>query len=256
MDLQLEGRRALVTGAHRGTGSVIARRLAEEGASVLVHGFEADAASAVADTIADAHPVVGDLLSDAGVESLWQACAAHGPVDILVNNYGVSARGSFTETSGNEWQALYNHNVLSAMRLAGHALPPMLERDWGRIINLGTVGTFRPGARNPHYYSAKGALNTATESLAAAAAGSGVAVNLVAPGLIRTPEMLAWVEREAREQGWQGDAAALERQFIESRFPGMSSRMAERTEIADLVCFLASPRSGYIHGQILRIAGG
>lgn len=256
MDLQLEGLRALVTGAHRGTGSVIARRLAEEGARVLVHGFEAETTAAVAAGLPGATPVTGDLFSDAGARELWEACTADGPVDILVNNYGVSARGSFTATSGEEWHDLYDHNVLTAMRLARHALPAMQTRKWGRIINLGTAGTFSPGAGNPHYYAAKGALNTATEALAQAAADSGVSVNLVAPGLIRTPEVEAWVRQQAERLGWQGDWPELERRFVSERFPNATGRMAEREEIADLVCFLASPRSGYLHGQILKIAGG
>lgn len=256
MDLQLAGRRALVTGAHRGTGSIIARRLAEEGAAVIVHGFELEAAQAVAEPLPGAMAVAGDLLSDDAAATLWQACTRQGPVDILINNYGTSARGSFTDTPAQDWHEMYEHNVLSAMRLVRHALPAMQARNWGRIINLGTAGTFQPGPNNPHYYAAKGALNTATESLARAAANSGVTVNLVAPGIIRTAEIEAWVRREAERLGWQGDWAETESRFISERFPNTLGRMADRTEIADLVCFLASPRSGYLHGQILKIAGG
>jgi len=86
MDLQLDGKRALVTGSYRGTGEVIAERLAAEGVQVLVHGFEAGQAEAVARRIPGAEALTGDLFSDAGAERLWVAASASGPVDILVNN--------------------------------------------------------------------------------------------------------------------------------------------------------------------------
>ena len=94
MDLQLEGRRALVTGAHRGTGEVIARRLAEEGAQVLVHGFERADAERVAGTIPGARAVAGDLVDDAGADALWAEATREGPVQVLVNNYGRASRGT------------------------------------------------------------------------------------------------------------------------------------------------------------------
>lgn len=256
MELELSGKRALVTGAHRGTGSIIARRLAEEGAQVIVHGHELAPAQAVAEQLPGAVAVAGDLLSDSGAEALWQDLQRDGGLDILVNNYGTSARGSFTASSSEDWQDMYNHNVLSAARLIRRVLPDLRARGWGRIINLGTAGTQHPGARNPHYYAAKGALDTLTQSLADEVAGSGITANLVAPGIIRTEEVETWIRALAERHGWGTDWPTMEARFLAERFPTAVGRLAERSEIADLVCFLASPRSGYLHGQILRIAGG
>jgi 3-oxoacyl-[acyl-carrier protein] reductase len=129
----------------------------------------------------------------------------------------------------------------------------MQERGWGRIVNLGTVGSTRPAERMPHYYAAKGALATMTVSLAKAVAGSGVTVNLVSPGLIRTPEVeAAWLERGVRE-GLGDTFEAIEPQLAQD-IP--IRRIARREEVADLVAFLVSPLAGAIHGQNIRIDGG
>ncbi len=256
MDLALKDHRALITGSHRGTGEVIARRLAEEGASVVVHGFEQVAAEAVAATIPNAVAVAGDLLTKDGAAAVWRAANAAGEVDILINNYGTSDRGDFEHTTAEAWQAMYEHNVLSATRLISLALPQLRSAPWGRIINLGTAGTQRPGGSNPHYYAAKGALVTLTESLARELSGTAIRVNLVSPGIIHTPEVEAWMRQNAAREGWGEDWKTIEREAVSNRFPNAAGRFARREEIADLVCFLASQRADYIHGQNLFIDGG
>lgn len=256
MDLALTGHRALITGSHRGTGEVIARRLAEEGASVVVHGFEMAAAEAGAATIPNAVAVAGDLLGDEGARAVWQAANAAGEVDILINNYGTSGRGDFEHTDAEAWHNMYEHNVLSASRLISLALPGLRRAPWGRIINLGTAGTQSPGRRNPHYYAAKGALVTLTESLAREVAGTKIRVNLVSPGIIHTPEVEASMRQTAAREGWGEEWTAIEHQAVATHFPNAAGRFARREEIADLVCFLASHRADYIHGQNLFIDGG
>jgi len=255
MDLQLDGKRALVTGSYRGTGEIIAARLAAEGARVLVHGFEAGQAEAVAQSIPGAEALTGDLLSDAGAERVWAAASAGGAVDILVNNYGRAGRGPF-DSPAEDWHGMLEENVLSAARLVRLALPAMSGAGWGRIINLGTAGSTRPGAGNPHYYAAKGALATMTQSLAQAVAGTGITVNLVSPGLIHTAEVEAWLMTRGRDRGWGSTWAAVEARAVAEEFPNPVGRFARREEVADLVCFLVSPRAGYIHGQNIRVDGG
>ena len=125
-----------------------------------------------------------------------EATQAFGRLDILVNNYGTAEAGSWEESESEDWITAYQKNVLSAQRLIRHFLPALRDRPWGRIINLGTVGSTRPNARMPHYYAAKGALATMTISLARETAGTGIRVNLVSPGLILTPEVeAAWLAR-------------------------------------------------------------
>jgi NAD(P)-dependent dehydrogenase (short-subunit alcohol dehydrogenase family) len=250
MDLDLAGKSALVTGAHRGTGQRIAARLLAEGCEVFVHGFDLASASASCDVIGGGAAVAGDITTDEGADALVESCTT---VDILVNNYGTAGPGSWEKSTTANWLDMYEKNVLSAERLVQRLLPAMREHGWGRIINLGTVGSTRPAARMPHYYAAKGALATMTVSLAQAVSGSGVTVNLVSPGLIRTAEVEAQYLALGKREGW-GDTWAEIEPFVAADIP--IRRIVRRDEVADLVVFLASPRADAIHGQNLRIDGG
>jgi NAD(P)-dependent dehydrogenase (short-subunit alcohol dehydrogenase family) len=251
MDLSLNGKTALVTGSSRGTGLIIAAHLAREGATVYVHGLEPGQAQAAVDDIGVGIPVTGDIRTDAGAATLFANLPR--ALDILVNNYGAASRGSWSALDTDAWIEAYQTNVLSAQRCVRALLPAMQERGWGRIVNLGTVGSTRPAERMPHYYAAKGALATMTVSLAKAVAGSGVTVNLVSPGLIRTPEVeAAWLERGVRE-GLGDTFEAIEPHLVQD-IP--IRRIARREEVADLVAFLVSPLAGAIHGQNIRIDGG
>jgi NAD(P)-dependent dehydrogenase (short-subunit alcohol dehydrogenase family) len=252
MHLAIEGRTALVSGSSRGTGLVIAQRLAEEGATVLVHGLEPGLAEAAVAEIGAGIAVTGDITRDSGAEALVAACAGH-PVDILVNNYGTADAGSWRDSDSDAWIDAYQKNVLSAQRLIRHFLPAMVERGWGRIVNLGTVGSTRPAARMPHYYAAKGALATATVSLARETAGTGVRVNLVSPGLVLTPEVEAAYLARGRREGW-GDTWEAVEPRVAADIP--IRRIVRREEVANLVAFLVSPLADAIHGQNLRIDGG
>lgn len=252
MDLGLAGHTALVSGSHRGTGQIIAATLAREGARVFVHGMVAGEAEAAVDAIGAGIPVTGDITTDGGARSVLAACADEA-VDILINNYGTAAGGRWITAESDAWIDAYQKNVLSAQRLIRGLLPDMIERNWGRIINLGTVGSTRPAARMPHYYAAKGALATATMSLAQETAGTGIRVNLVSPGLIRTPEVEAAYLAQAKRQGWGGTWEEIERKAAED-IP--IRRIVRRQEVADLVAFLASPLADAIHGQNVRIDGG
>ena len=252
MNLELDNHCALVTGSSRGTGQIIAQRLAAEGATVLVHGLEHGQAESAVEHIASGVPITGDIRTDAGAAEVVAACAEYA-VDILVNNYGTADSGSWLEASTDDWLDAYQKNVLSAQRLIQALLPSMCDAGWGRIINLGTTGSTRPNNRMPHYYASKGALATMTISLAKEVAGTGVRVNLVSPGLILTPEVrAAYLERGKRE-GW-GDTWELIEPHVARDIP--IGRIVEREEVANLVAFLASPLADAIHGQNIRIDGG
>jgi len=252
MDLRLGGRTALVTGSARGTGLIIARRLAEEGARVLVHGLEPGQAERAVIEIGLGIAVTGDITTDAGAAALLEQCREE-TIDILINNYGTADAGSWAASGTDDWLLAYQRNVLSAQRLIRALLPSMRARAFGRIVNLGTVGSTRPNSRMPHYYAAKGALATMTISLAREVAGTGIRVNLVSPGLILTPEVeAAWLER-GRANGWGTTWAEIE-PHVAADIP--IRRIARREEVADLVAFLASPLADAIHGQNIRIDGG
>jgi 3-oxoacyl-[acyl-carrier protein] reductase len=253
MELGLSDKTALVTGSHRGTGAIIAARLIDEGATVLVHGFTHDEAVRACETIGGGLAVHGDIATAAGTEQLLTNCASAPPIDILVNNYGTAGPGRWDDTDEAAWLDMYQRNVLSAQRLIQRLLPAMRQRRWGRIINLGTVGSTRPAARMPHYYASKGALATLTISLAKEVAGSGITVNLVSPGLIHTAEVEASYVAQGRRNGW-GETWAEVEPHVAADIP--IGRIVRREEVADLVAFLASPRADAIHGQNIRIDGG
>ncbi len=261
MDLGIQGRGALVTGSHRGTGSAIAEALAREGARVVVHGFEEGQPDEVVERLrAEGHRadgVHGNLMSDAGADALCAQLAALGvPVSILVNNYGVAEGGSWSRSSAAEWIDLYEKNVLSGVRMVQRLSPAMQEAGFGRIIFLGTVGGLRPAARMPHYYAAKSALANVCVSLAKSLAGTGVTVNLVSPGIIATAEVKAAFLAQAEKKGWGADWESVEPAAVAALFPNPSGRAARVEEVADLVAFLASARAGYINGANHRIDGG
>ncbi len=256
MDLALRGRVALVTGSYRGTGAGIARVLAREGASVVVHGFEREAAERVAAEIerggGQARAVTGDLLSDAGAEDL---AAQAGEVDVLVNNYGVAEGGSW-ESGSAEWIDLYQKNVLSGVRLVRAFTPGMRSRGWGRVIFVATVGAWRPNARMPHYYASKAALLNVTVSLAKELAGTGVTVNCVSPGIVATNEVREAFARRAAREGHPTDWPALERRIATETMPNPAGIVGGPEDVGHLVAFLASDRARYVNAANLRIDGG
>src|SRR5262245_3361956 len=260
MDLGLEDRTALVTGAWRGTGRGIATVLAEEGARVWLHGFDMALAEREAAVLraegCDVRAVAGDITTDAGAAQVCEAVLGAGRVDVLVNNYGVAEGPGWLDGSSDDWITSYQKNVLAGVRLVRGLVPGMRERGFGRVIFVGTVGSLRPGARTPHYYAAKAALPNLTVGLAKELAGSGITVNTVSPGIIATDEVRESFRRRAAKRGWSGDEVDLERRAVAEFMANPSARAGRVEEVGALVAFLASRHAGYINGANLRIDGG
>lgn len=249
MQLELQGKTALVTGSDKRTGETIADTLASEGATVIYHSNVYAPERALA--------VQGDVTTEAGCKQVLEQISQLGlTLDILVNNYGTTDNHRWDEADTAKWLELYQINVLSAVRMAQGCTGAMKEKGWGRIINMGTAGTFQPAALRPAYYSAKGALATMGVSLARELANTGITVNTVSPGYVRTEQVEAGYRRLARKLGRSEEWNEVVKLIVERDFPNPCGRIAERQEVADLVTFLCSPRADFINGQNLRIDGG
>lgn len=257
MDLQLSGKTALITGSNRGTGEIIAQTLASEGAGVIFHSNKEGECQQNIQQYKNSLAVWGDLSADSGAAQVLQQLKNTGEsIDILVNNYGTAGKGSWTQSSGEDWIDMHQKNVLSAMSLIQGLIEPMKEKGWGRIIQMGTVGSHQPNSIMPHYYAAKGALATMSVSLTKELSHTGITVNTVSPGYIRTAELETMFTRRATKKGWGESWPEVQAQIVEHDFPNPCGRIAEREEVADLVAFLCSERAGFINGQNIRIDGG
>lgn len=257
MNLELTGKTAFVSGSNKGTGEIIAQTLAAEGATVVFHCNEEQPISDTAKNTSNAYWVCGDIASDNGAKQVLQATTdAVGSIDILVNNYGTASAGKWGRSTTDDWVDIYQKNVLSAVRLVDAFSPQMKVNGWGRIVQLGTIGSHQPNSIMPHYYSAKGALATMGVSLTKELSNTGITVNTVSPGLIHTPEIEASYRRRAKKLGWGDDWDTIVERIVEKDFPNPCGRLASRQEVADMVAFLCSPKAGYINGQNIRIDGG
>lgn len=262
MDLKLGGKRALVTGSSSGIGAAIARRLAGEGARVVIHGRHEARARGVAEEIArdggEARIALGDVTTDAGVSSVVAAVrASYGAIDILVNCAGSYGVRQWFNTTPDTWRRFYEDDVISAVRMIQAFAPPMREGSWGRIVNIATGLATYPGPDLADYAAAKAALINATVSLARALAGTGVGACTVSPGLILTEPIRTILLQAAKEKGWGDDWNVVQaRWFAEVLGSTTVKRLGTVAEIADLVTYLASPLAEYVVGANVRIDGG
>ena len=261
MDLELHDKVALVTGSTSGIGEAIARRLAREGASVVVHGRRAAEADRIVGSIVGeggkAKAALGDLANDASATAAATAAlAAFGRVDILVNNAAVFRMDNWDNLEAADWIDQYDKNVASIVRMVKHILPPMKARGWGRLIQMSSVGAMMPSNMTLNYGGTKAAVAVFSTGLAKVVAGSGITVNTVSPGPVLTGMLESWIRDIATARGWEGGLPEWERRFSTEVRPNPLGRVGRVEELADLVAFLASPRAGFINGANIRVDGG
>jgi NAD(P)-dependent dehydrogenase (short-subunit alcohol dehydrogenase family) len=257
MDLNLRGKRALVTGSTAGIGFAIASGLAREGAEVIVNGrSEARVSDAVkrlgAEGGAQAIGIAADLGSAEGAAHLAEQA---GRVDILVNNVGIFEPVPFLDIDDGAWLRTFEVNVMSGVRLSRAILPGMVERGWGRIIFISSESGVQIPAEMVHYGVTKTAQLALARGIAETVAGAGVTVNSVLPGPTRSEGVVEFLDKVASDQG--ADVASFEAEFVRKMRPSsLIQRFAEPEEVANLVVFLAGEGASAITGAALRVDGG
>jgi len=261
----LDGKCALVTGSSSGIGEAIARRLARDGASVIVHGRNVARAERVAADIraggGTAHVVIGELSRNDSADAIVADIAALGwQIDILVNNAGAESAGggnaAWLDVTPDEWVATFQSNVVSAARMIRAFVPAMLTRRWGRVIQIASVVGHDPITVIPDYCVAKGAMLNLTMSLSKAIARSGVTVNSISPGLILTPSVNDWLHGLAKENNWGDSFAEIEAHVMAGFMPNNVGRIGLTQDVARAASYLASTEADFVTGSDMVVSGG
>ncbi|MBV9763152.1 MAG: SDR family oxidoreductase [Acidobacteriaceae bacterium] len=256
MDLQLAGKRALITGSTAGIGYAIAEALATEGARVIVNGRTAPRVDAAVSKLRAAFGEVHGLTADLGSpDGVRQAVSQFPEVEILVNNLGIFEPKPFEEIPDEDWRRFFEVNVLSGVRLSRHYLPLMKEKNWGRILFISSESGLQIPAEMIHYGMTKTAQLAVARGLAETTTATGVTVNSVLPGPTASEGVTEFVQNLAASKN--STRADIERDFFEHIRPtSILKRFESPEEIAAVVAFLASPLSSAINGAAVRADGG
>ena len=235
--------KALVTGGSGSIGAAICRRLANDGCHVYIHAHQGtQAAQALADSIraegGSAEVLTFNVTDSASVSAILTQLVEHQPIQILVNNAGIHDDAVFPGMQATQWHRVIDVSVNGFYNVTQPLMMPMIRSRWGRIINVSSIAALTGNRGQVNYSAAKGALNSATKSLALEVASRGITVNAVAPGIIDTAM----------------SESAFTAEDIKRMVP--MKRAGTPDEVADLIGFLASSKAAYITGQIISINGG
>jgi len=252
MDLQLDGKQALVTGSTAGIGFAIAAALAAELCRVIVNGRTQARVDAALAKLPGAVGLTADLGTSGGVA---EAIRRFPDVDILINNLGIFEPKPFEAIPDEDWFRFFEVNVLSGVRLSRYYLPRMKAAGWGRIIFISSESAVQIPAEMIHYGMTKTAQLAISRGLAETTAGTRVTVNSVLPGPTASEGVEEFVGRVAADQ--KTDRATVEQEFFKNIRPSsLLRRFAAPEEVAALVTFVASPLSSATNGAALRVDGG
>jgi 3-oxoacyl-[acyl-carrier protein] reductase len=255
MDLGLRERVCVVTGSTGGIGYETARLLAAEGARVVVAGRDPDRVERARAEMGAAFGVAADLAEPGAPEALIARVTAEvGPVDVLVNNVGVAYQVSFEDVSDQQWEEMWQLNVMSYVRAIRAVLPGMKERGRGAIVNVSSSAGKRPSTSMPDYSVGKAAVLSLSRLVADLYAGDGIRCNAVTPGPTSTDAWLGdggLADQQAARTGKTKD------EVLEAVAKGRPvGRLAEPEEIAAVIAFLCSDRASYVTGAAWSADGG
>jgi len=231
-------RRALVTGGSGAIGAAICRRLAADGCDVIVHAnSRLEAAVEIAAAIG-AHAVAFDVTDAEATRAALDALIEDEPIQIIVNNAGIHDDAPFPGMRRNQWERVIDVSLNGFFNVTQPLVLPMIRTRWGRIVSITSIAAEIGNRGQVNYAAAKGAVHSASRSLARELGSRGVTVNCVSPGLIETPM----------------SAGAFDAAFVERMIP--LQRMGTPEDVAGVVAFLASDAASYITGQVIPVNGG
>jgi NAD(P)-dependent dehydrogenase (short-subunit alcohol dehydrogenase family) len=259
VNLQIDGKRALVSGATSGIGLAIATTLADEGAAVIIAGRSKEKLERARQSVqsssgkkAEVVTVTADLGTVEGVETVISSVS---DIDILVNNLGIYEAKSFFELQDSDWMQIFEINVMSGVRLARHYLRGMLERNFGRIIFISSESGIMTPPEMIHYGLTKSAQLAVARGLAELTKGTKVTVNSILPGPTMSEGIVDFLGSISSKA--EASLAEAEKEFFEKhRSSSLLQRLIDPREIANLAAFIASPLSSATNGAALRAEGG
>ena len=254
MDLDLKGKRAVVTGASLGIGEAVVKMLAEYGADVSFCARNSEAVDKLS-SFDTKNGCIKGFVADMGkkdsTDSFIELIQTDGPVDILVNNVGASPSRNFLYMTDEDWQQLHELNLLSAVRCTRAFLPNMREKKWGRVIMVSSSAGKYPNAALIDYGTTKAAMISMSKSLAKKYGSDGVLVNSILPGLIHT----AMWERAATEIA-EATGGKKEDIIKNNGYAVPVGRYGTAEEVASLITFLCTNAASYISGTSIEVDGG
>jgi len=258
MNIELKGRKAIVTGSTAGIGRATAEGLARAGASVVINGRGSVRVDEAVRQMRQAFPqsdisgIAADLSTAEGAKLFFRQVPE---ADILVNNLGAAVLRDFVDTTDEDWLSIFQINVMSGVRMARHYLPRMIAQGWGRIVFVSSESAVNVPKEMIDYGMTKTAQLAISRGLAESAAGTGVTVNSVLPGPTRSEILSNWMAAQASDQGITQEDA--EQAFLATARPtSLIQRFATTDEVANMIVYTCSEQASATTGAALRVDGG